>query len=240
MKKLLLASLFLLITIQAANAQNSNTPCGPLTSGPAPAFTAVSTLGTVNFPDDYFGNWKIIFSHPADFTPVCTSEIMALALAQEDFKKLQTQLIVISTDGLNSHIEWVKSIESILNTGGDSIRIKFPLIADPDLKISKLYGILNPDSASRKDIRGVYFIDPDNQIRAFFHYPVSVGRNIEEIKRTLMALQTEEQHDVYLPANWQPGDEVLVKSPATIKEAEQMKKKKGLREVTWYMWFRRL
>jgi peroxiredoxin (alkyl hydroperoxide reductase subunit C) len=149
-------------------------------------------------------------------------------------------LIVISTDGLNSHIEWVKSIESIISPESDSIKIKFPLVADTDLKISKLYGILNQDSASRNDIRGVYFIDPENQIRAFFHYPISVGRNIEEIRRTLIALQTEERHDVYLPANWQPGEEVLVKSPATIKEADKMKNKKGYREVKWYYWFREL
>jgi peroxiredoxin 2/4 len=240
MKKLLLSSLLMLVVTLAANAQQVKTPCGPLTSGSAPAFTAASTLGTIHFPDDYFGIWKIIFSHPADFTPVCTSEIMALTLMQDDFKKLKTQLIVISTDGLSSHIEWVRSIESIMSSGSDSIKIKFPLVADPDLKISKLYGILNPDSASRKDIRGVYFIDPENQIQAFFHYPESVGRNMEEIKRTLIALQTEEQHDVSLPANWQPGDDVLVKSPSTMKEAEQMRKKKGLREVTWYMWFRKL
>ncbi|HRZ41706.1 MAG TPA: peroxiredoxin [Bacteroidales bacterium] len=240
MKRITLFILMVVVALQTANAQQVKNPCGPLTSGPAPAFTAVSTLGTLSFPDDYFGEWKIIFSHPADFTPVCTSEIMALAQAQEDFEKLSTQLIVVSTDGLNSHIEWVKSIESIISTGSDSIRIKFPLVADPDLIISRLYGLLNPDSASRNDIRGVYFIDPENQIRAFFHYPVSVGRNIEEIKRTLIALQTEEQHDVYLPANWQPGEEVLVKSPATVKEAEKMKNKKGLREVTWYMWFKKL
>lgn len=240
MKKLLLLIVTFLAVTHFSTAQQTQPVCGPLTSGQAPAFTAVSTLGPVNFPDDYYGDWKIIFSHPADFTPVCTSEIIALAEIQNDFKKLKTSLIVVSTDGLNSHIEWVKSIESIIMPGTDSIRIKFPLVADPDLKISKLYGILNQDSASRSDIRGVFIIDPENQIRAFFHYPLSVGRNMDEIKRTLMALQTEDQYDVYLPANWQPGDEVLVKSPATIEEAEQLKKRKGLREVKWYLWFRKL
>jgi peroxiredoxin 2/4 len=240
MKKFLLIPLYILAVIQVTNAQQAKVYCGPPTSGPAPAFTAVSTVGTIHFPDDYYGNWKIIFSHPADFTPVCTSEILALARIQDEFKKLNTSLIVVSTDGLNSHIEWVKSMESIPGSGGDSISIRFPLVADPDLIISKLYGILQQDSASRRDIRGVFIIDPENQIKAFFHYPISVGRNLEEIKRTLIALQTEEKYDVFLPANWQPGDEVLVKSPATIKEAEQMKKKKELREVTWYMWFRKL
>ncbi len=215
---------------------------GPLTSGTAPSFKAISTMGEINFPDDYFGKWKIIFSHPADFTPVCTSEILALAASQEEFKKLKTQLLVISTDGLNSHIQWVKSMESISYEGFSPVKIDFPLIADNELEVSRLYGLLQSNSNERRDIRGVVFIDPNNKIRAFFHYPNSVGRNIEEIKRTLIALQTEDRFSVQTPANWQPGEEVLIKSPSSIQEAEKLERKKdaSLRKVTWYMWYKKL
>jgi peroxiredoxin 2/4 len=230
----------ILLSFQAGLAQTKDTYHGPLIFGTAPSFTAVSTMGNINFPDDYYGKWKILFSHPADFTPVCTSEILALEAIQNDFKKLKTALIVISTDGINSHIEWVKSINSISNSGVP-VKIDFPIVTDADLKISKLYGIIPPDS-SKKDIRGVFIIDPANKIRAFFYYPTTVGRNIDEIKRTLIALQTEDKHEVLIPANWQPGNEVLIRSPKTIKEAEKLEEKKDsdLRKVTWYLWYKKL
>jgi peroxiredoxin 2/4 len=234
----------LLVVLLSTNgiSQTRAERSGPLTSGTAPSFKATSTMGDINFPDDYFGKWKILFSHPADFTPVCTSEILALAASHEEFKKLKTQLIVISTDGLNSHIEWVKSMESISYEGFSPVKIDFPLIADNELVVSKLYGLLQSNSKERKDIRGVVFIDTENKIRAFFHYPNSVGRNIEEIKRTLIALQTEDKHGVQTPANWQPGNEVLIKSPSSIQEAEKLERKQdaSLRKVTWYMWFKKL
>jgi peroxiredoxin 2/4 len=214
----------------------------PLTKGSAPSFVAESTFGKINFPDDFYGKWKIIFSHPADFTPVCTSEILALAALQEDFKKLNTALLVLSTDGLNSHIEWVKSMESINYNGLGKLKIDFPLISDVNLNISKKYGILISDSTDRKDIRAVFFIDVDNNIKAMFYYPMNVGRNIEEIKRTLIALQTVEKYHVLTPANWKTGDEVLINSPTSIAESEKLSKNKSsdLRSVTWYMWFRTL
>jgi len=241
MKNVLLVLLVLLSSVNGIS-QTGKERNGPLTSGTAPSFRAISTMGEINFPDDYFGKWKIIFSHPADFTPVCTSEILALAASQEEFKKLKTQLLVISTDGLNSHIEWVKSMESISYEGFEPVKIDFPLIADSELEVSRLYGLLQSKTDEKKDIRGVIFIDPTNKIRAFFHYPNSIGRNIEEIKRTLIALQTQESYDVLTPANWQPGDEVLIKSPSTIEEAEKLERKKdaSLRKVTWYMWYKKM
>jgi peroxiredoxin 2/4 len=236
--------IFLVITflsIQHNLAKAQEFQNGPRTSGRAPSFTAVSTQGEINFPNDYFGKWKILFSHPADFTPVCTTEILALAEAQDDFKDLKTNLIVISTDGLNSHIEWVKSMESIAAEGMNPVKIDFPLIADTDLKVSRLYGLLQPGKSER-DIRGVVFIDPDNEIRAFFHYPETIGRNIEEIKRTLIAMQTQDSHDVLTPANWQPGDEVLISSPASIKDAERLERRNNpkLRKAAWYLWYKTL
>ncbi len=223
-------------------AQTQSNPTGPLTSGKAPSFSASSTMGLINFPDDYFGKWKILFSHPSAFTPVCTSEIIALAQKQEEFKKLKTQLVVFSTDGLNSHVEWVKSIESIAEDEISPVKIDFPLVSDTDFAISKSYGLLQDRKDAVLNIRGVVIIDPDDRIRAFFYYPNSIGRNVDEIIRTLIALQTEDRYNVLTPANWQPGEDVLIESPGSIAESERLERRgqRNLRKVTWYMWYRRL
>lgn len=232
---------FLLI-VQLCVAQQDISRNSPIAWGYAPSFTASSTTGTVNFPSDYYGQWKILFSHPADFTPVCTSEILVLAELQEEFKKLNTALIVISTDGLNSHIEWVKSMESISVKGSKPVKIEFPLVTDANLEISKKYGILQQDSLMNRDIRSVYIINPENDIQAMFYYPRSVGRNMQEIKRTLIALQTHEKHNVLTPADWNPGDDVLLPSPNTMADAEKLraKKKPDMYEAAWYMWYKKL
>jgi peroxiredoxin 2/4 len=232
---------FLLI-VQLCDAQQDISRNSPIAWGYAPSFKASSTTGTVNFPSDYYGKWKILFSHPADFTPVCTSEILALAELQEEFNKLNTALIVISTDGLNSHIEWVKSMESISVKGSKPVKIEFPLVTDANLEISKKYGILQQDSLMNRDIRSVYIINPENDIQAMFYYPRSVGRNLEEIKRTLIALQTHEKNNVLTPANWKPGDDVLLPSPKTIADAEKLRSKKNpdMYEAAWYMWYKKL
>jgi peroxiredoxin 2/4 len=232
---------FILIA-QFCVAQQGISQNSPITWGYAPPFQASSTNGPIDFPADYYGKWKILFSHPADFTPVCTSEIMALAKLQEDFKKLNTALIVISTDGLNSHIEWVKSIEAISVKGSTPVKIRFPLVTDANLEISKKYGILQQDSVTSRDIRSVFIIDPENNIQAMFYYPRSIGRNMDEIKRTLMALQMHEKHNILTPADWTPGDDVLLPSPKTIVEAEKLREKRtpDIYEAAWYMWFKKL
>jgi peroxiredoxin (alkyl hydroperoxide reductase subunit C) len=242
MKTSILFISIMLLSFQISWTQNRDSLHGPMTWGTAPSFKAVSTMGDIKFPDDYFGKWKILFSHPADFTPVCTSEIMALAAVQNEFKDMNTALIGISTDGLNSHMEWIKSMDSISINGSPKVNIDFPLISDVDLKISKLYGLVQMDSMGKRDIRGVYIIDPDNKIRAFFYYPKTVGRNVQEIKRTLLALQLEDKHDVLIPANWEPGKDVLIKSPKTLKDAEKLEAKKDpkLKEITWYLWYKKL
>jgi len=233
---------FFFLSVQLCEAQQDAQKSSPITWGYAPPFTAASTTGTINFPADYYGQWKILFSHPADFTPVCTSEIIALAAMQDEFKKLNTAIIVLSTDGLNSHIEWVKSIESVSIKGASSVKIGFPLVTDANLDISKKYGILQQDSSKSRDIRSVYIIDPENEIQAMFYYPRTVGRNIEEIRRTLIALQTHEKYRVLTPANWKLGDDVLIPSPLTIQEAEKLREKRNpdLYEVAWYMWYKKL
>jgi peroxiredoxin (alkyl hydroperoxide reductase subunit C) len=242
MKALFISISIIFASLIGAYAQDATIPQSPISSGYAPSFSAKSTTGDIKFPDDFFGKWKILFSHPADFTPVCTSEILQLALMQDEFKKLNTALIVISTDGINSHLEWTRSIESIAVNRGTPVKIDFPLVSDLDMSISKKYGILQTEGGKTFDRRTVYILNEENKIMAMFYYPNNVGRNIEEIKRTLIALQTAEKNDILTPANWQPGADVFIPSPATISDAEKLaeKKKPELYQEAWYMWYKKL
>ncbi len=214
----------------------------PLIGENAPSFSAETTRGKLNFPDDYFGKWKILFSHPAAFTAVCSSELLELADLQDEFDKLGTKLVVMSTDGLSSHIEWVKSLGTISYKDHGPIKINFPLVSDPNLEISRKYGMIHSLSSTTRDIRGVFIIDGNNKIRAIFFYPMNVGRNIDEIKRTLIALQTSENKNILTPANWLPGQDVLLPSPRTSEDADKIAKKNDpdLYQLTWYMWFKRM
>jgi len=235
--------LFLLIGLSfSLNAQNIADYRIPLLGESAPAFKAESTQGMINFPEDYFGKWKIIFSHPADFTPVCTSEILTLASMQEKFKELNAVLLVVSTDGINSHIEWINSIQSIDYNNLGLQKIDFPLISDGNLEICKKYGMVEANSGRNNSIRGVFIIDPDDKVSAINFYSASTGRNLDEIYRTLVALQTSEKYNVLTPANWQQGQEVLIPSPSTIEEAQKLKSKNDpdLRMITWYFWLKKL
>jgi peroxiredoxin (alkyl hydroperoxide reductase subunit C) len=240
MKTIILLSftLFLSFTI---NAQDNETIRIPLIGETAPEFTGQLTQGPIHFPDDYYGHWKILFSHPADFTPVCSTEILELAEIQDDFSKLDTKLVVMSTDGLNSHIEWVRSLQGIRLHDRESVAIKFPLVSDPDLEISKKYGMLHPNYSTTRDVRGVFIIDPEDKICATFFYPATTGRNMEEIKRVLIALQTSAKRNVLTPANWKPGDDVLINSPESIEEAEKLAAKEDpdLYSLEWYLWFKK-
>jgi peroxiredoxin (alkyl hydroperoxide reductase subunit C) len=240
MKKNYLVSLMMLMWVSLTSvAQQGKENINPRLGQEAPSFVGKSTKGEIHFPQDYFAKWKILFSHPADFTPVCTSEIIELARLYEDFKKLNTVVLVISTDGLNSHHEWINSMEKMWYKNQDPVSIKFPLISDNDLIISKLYGMMKPDDSDRRDVRGVFIIDPQNKIRAYFFYPESVGRNMEEIKRTLVALQTNDKDNMLTPANWKPGDDKLLHTPGSLEEANRM----GMAgdpdryNYDWYVWF---
>ena len=242
MKKYILLMIVFVVAAGSAWSQNKNDTHIPLLGDMAPEFTAQTTAGRLNFPEDYFMKWKILFSHPADFTPVCSSELLQLATMQEEFDKLNTKIMVLSTDGLSSHMAWIQSLETISYPGDKPVKIKFPLIADPDLKISKKFGMIHSYSSTTRDVRGVFIIDPNDRICAIFFYPMNVGRNMDEIKRTLIALQTSDKFDVLTPANWIPGEKVMIKSPATQQEAERIKKAKSpyLTSLIWYMWFKTL
>lgn len=177
----------------------------------APAFVAVTTQGTIRFPQDYEGSWAILFSHPADFTPVCTSEFMTFAKLEKDFDELNCKLIGLSVDGLYSHIAWLRNIkEKIEYKGMKGVEVKFPLIEDITMDVAKKYGMIMEGESSTKAVRAVFVIDPKGVIRAVIYYPLSTGRNFDELLRLVTALQTADAFSVATPADWRPGDEVIV------------------------------
>ena len=171
----------------------------PRIGDPAPAFTAVTTQGQINFPADYTGKWVILFSHPADFTPVCTSEFMTFASMQNEFKALNCELVGLSVDGLYSHIAWLKTIkEKIEYKGMKNVEVTFPLIEDITMEVAKKYGMIQPGESNTKAVRAVFFIDPKGIVRAMIYYPLSMGRNFDELKRALIAMQTTDKFQIAL------------------------------------------
>ena len=235
-KTLYLLTVFLFAGFSLISQENKKIYL-PLLGEKAPSFTGESTAGIINFPEEYAGSWTILFSHPADFTPVCSTELLELGALQDDFEKLGVKLIVLSTDAISSHTQWVSSLETIKYKNREPVKIKFPLVADEKLEISRKYGMIHPNSSSTKDIRGVFIIDPSSKIRAIFFYPMSVGRNMDEIKRTVTALQTADNYNVSIPADWQPGDDVLVKTP---ENQDDKKGDKSVYELIWYLTFKKL
>ena len=180
----------------------------------APEFKAVTTQGDINFPADYKGDWVILFSHPADFTPVCTSEFMTFATMEDKFAKANCKLVGLSIDGLYSHIAWLRTIkEKIEYKGMKDVEVNFPLIEDITMDVAKKYGMIQPNEDSTKAVRAVFFIDPKGIIRAIIYYPLSLGRNFDELYRVIIALQAADAFNVATPADWYPGDDVII-SPA--------------------------
>jgi peroxiredoxin (alkyl hydroperoxide reductase subunit C) len=218
MKRIILFAAMLFAVAQVWSQTKEVNSRIPLLGENAPAFTAESTNGTIEFPADFGTKWKIIFSHPADFTPVCTSELMELALMQQEFKDLNVALLVISTDELERHVGWKKAMEEMIaaDKNNEPVKIKFPLIDDYKMNVSWQYGMVNPTVDSRHAVRGVFIIDPQNKIRSISFYPKEVGRNMDEVKRTVLALQTSQNYTVLTPVNWQPGGDVLLPYPKSV------------------------
>jgi peroxiredoxin 2/4 len=210
MKTKAIFSLILLLFTSVIFAQEKNKFNIPLIGSAAPAFTAETTNGTLNFPGDFGYSWKILFSHPQDFTPVCTTEIMELAKLQEKLESFDVKVAVISTDTKERHLLWKNSIEEILKNQGQPVEIKFPLIDDSKAEVSMLYGMIHEPVSTTKDVRGVFIISPDNIVKCIFFYPSSIGRNMEEIVRSVEALQTVQASRLCTPANWEPGGDLLV------------------------------
>jgi peroxiredoxin (alkyl hydroperoxide reductase subunit C) len=183
----------------------------PLIGDKAPSFKAKTTQGDISFPEDFSGKWVILFSHPADFTPVCTTEFMTFATMADEFKALNTELIGLSVDGLYSHIAWLRTIkEKIAFKGMKDVEVNFPLIEDITMNVAKKYGMIQPGASSTMAVRAVFIIDPNAIIRTILYYPASTGRNFEEIKRIVIALQKADAEGIATPANWQPGDDVII------------------------------
>lgn len=203
----------------------------------APAFKAVTTQGEINFPADYSGSWVILFSHPADFTPVCTSEFMTFASMEKQFAEVNCKLVGLSVDGLYSHIAWLRTIkEKIEYKGMKDVEVKFPLIEDITMEVAKKYGMIQPGESNTKAVRAVFFIDPNGMIRTIIYYPLSLGRNFDELYRVIVALQVADGVGVALPADWRPGDDVIVPTAGSCGVAKDRVdgKEEG---VTCYDWF---
>jgi peroxiredoxin (alkyl hydroperoxide reductase subunit C) len=194
---------------------------------PAPPFTAASTHGKISL-SDYKGKWVVLFSHPADFTPVCTTEFLAFARKFEEFKKLNTQLIGLSIDSVHSHIAWVRNMEEKFGQ-----KVQFPVIADLDMKVAHAYSMLHPGASDTSAVRCVFVIDPNQVLRAMIYYPLTNGRNIDEILRLVTALQTTDTNKVATPADWRPGDDVIVPPPPT-QEAAEKRLHEGYQCKDWY------
>lgn len=203
----------------------------------APVFKAKTTQGNINFPSDYAGKWVILFSHPADFTPICTSEFMTFAKREAEFSALNCQLVGLSVDGLYSHIAWLRTIkEKIEYKGMKNIEANFPLIEDISMEVAKKYGMIQPGESTTQAVRAVFFIDPKGMVRALIYYPLSLGRNFDELKRALIAMQTADAYAVATPADWQPGEDVIVPPPGSCGTAKE--KIENLADgILCYDWF---
>ena len=197
-------------------------PSMPLIGEPAPTFTAKTTQGMINFPEDYKGSWVILFSHPADFTPVCTTEFMTFASMQGEFEALNCKLIGLSIDSIYAHIAWLRTIkEKIQYKGMKGIEVNFPVISDLTMEVSKAFGMLQPAASSTQAVRAVFIMDPKAIVRAILYYPLSNGRNMDEVKRLLIAMQHSDEHGIATPANWQIGDDVIVPPPGSCGSAKE-------------------
>jgi len=198
------------------NNGQQQAPSLPRIGDNAPDFTATTTNGEITFSEFNKDSWVVLFSHPADFTPVCTTELSELAKEEDYFKERNTKLIGISEDSIHSHVAWLQNIKDKLN-----VDIKYPLIADLDGNVARKYGMLHPGESSTATVRAVFTIDPKGTIRSVIYYPLNVGRSIDEIKRQLVALQTADENGVAIPVNWQQNEKVIVPPPKTRQEAEE-------------------
>jgi peroxiredoxin 2/4 len=188
----------------------------------APEFRAVTTQGAINFPSDYKGSWVILFSHPADFTPVCTSEFMTFATMEKDFNDANCKLVGLSVDGLYSHIAWLRTIkEKIEYKGMKNVEVNFPLIEDITMEVAKKYGMMMPGESNTKAVRAVFVIDPVGIVRTVLYYPLSLGRNFDELYRIIIALQAADEFQIATPADWRPGDEVIVPTAGSCGVAKE-------------------
>jgi peroxiredoxin (alkyl hydroperoxide reductase subunit C) len=237
MKKSLIVMLFVTLSVTAMSQADSNSRI-PLIGETAPSFVAESTNGSINFPADLGKSWKILFSHPQDFTPVCSSEILELANAQGEFEKLNTKLVVISTDELKTHKLWKTALEEMKYKDRETLKINFPLVDDNSKAVAKKYGMIHPASSSTKGVRGVFIIDPNNVVQAIYFYPMNVGRSTTELLRAVSALQTASK-EYATPADWNKGDDFLVTVPPADALDNTKPAPAGYYRPSWFMLFKK-
>jgi peroxiredoxin (alkyl hydroperoxide reductase subunit C) len=200
----------------------------PRIGDPAPQFTADTTFGTLAL-EDFRGSWLILFSHPADFTPVCTTEFIAFAEIHPQLRELNCELMGLSVDSVYSHIAWVRNVKEKMG-----VEITFPVIADLNKDVATLYGMVNPGESKTETSRAVFIIDDKQVVRAIIYYPLTTGRNMEEILRVVKALQTTDKNGVATPANWEPGQKVIMPPPKSVEDAEQRVGEEGMECTDWY------
>jgi peroxiredoxin (alkyl hydroperoxide reductase subunit C) len=205
------------------------TPTIPKIGDRAPDFQANSTKGSISIKD-FKGKWVILFSHPADFTPVCTTEFIEFARRHEEFEQRNAQLIGLSIDSVYSHIAWLLQMEKIYG-----VEVKFPVIADLNMNVAHLYGLIHERASATSTVRAVFFIDPEGVVRALIYYPASTGRNIDEILRVLDSLTYADSFMIATPANWKAGEDVIVPQPATLQAAKERLKDKNLDVKDWFL-----
>lgn len=212
----------------------------PLIGDPAPSFKAVTTQGMINFPEDYKGKWIILFSHPADFTPVCTTEFMTFASMADEFKALNTELVGLSVDSLYAHIAWLRKIQELEWKNYKHPRVLFPLIEDIKMDVSRKYGMIQSQSTTQA-VRAVFFIDPKGTVRTILYYPAALGRNFEEIKRIILGLQKADKDGVALPADWKPGEDTIMPPPGTCGVAKDRieTSEDGKYCLDWFLCFKK-
>lgn len=208
----------------------------------APEFTAVTTQGDINFPGDYAGEWVILFSHPADFTPVCTTEFITFASMQDKFDEAGCKLVGLSVDGLYSHIAWLRTIQDKIEyRGNKNMEVKFPLIEDITMDVARKYGMIQPGEDTTKAVRAVFFIDPKGIIRTIIYYPLSLGRNFDELYRVLIALKAADEFGVATPADWRPGDDVIIGPAGSCGSAkDRMDGKEDMECQDWFFCSRKI
>jgi peroxiredoxin (alkyl hydroperoxide reductase subunit C) len=199
-------------------------------------------MGEIKFPNDYKGKWVILFSHPADFTPVCTTEFMTFASMQEEFRKLNVELIGLSIDSLYAHIAWLRTIkEKIEFNGMKNVEVKFPVIEDIRMDVARKFGMVQPNASTTQAVRAVFIIDDKVKVRAVLYYPMSAGRNMQEIKRLVIAMQKADAEGIATPANWQPGDDVIIPPPGSCGAAKERTESKDDDRycLDWFICFRK-
>ena len=200
----------------------------PRINEPAPDFEAKTTNGMLKL-SDLKGKWVVLFSHPADFTPVCSTEFVEFARRADEFKQRAVQLVGLSVDSVQAHIAWIRDLQKHFG-----VNVDFPVIADLDMKVAQKYGLIHPSASETATVRAVFVIDDKGVIRALIYYPMSLGRNIDEVLRVVDGLQTADTNACATPANWKPGDKVIVPPPQTLKDAEERTKREDYEVTDWY------